>query len=143
MQRRLFMGAALALLVALGGCGRDDPLAELEASVRQLQDSLEAKSGGDVAAQLHPGFQAQDQYDGDWARRTMTGMFLRHRNIGVTALRQQSRLDPHARDMAYTDATVVLSGAENLIPDQAAQYQVHIEWRRDGDLWKLHRLNWK
>lgn len=143
MQRRLFMAATLALAVALGGCSRDDPLAELEANVRQLQDSLEAKDSGEVAALLHPQFQAQDQYDSDWARRTMTGLFLRHRNIGITALSQQSRLDPHARDMAYTDATVILSGAENLIPDQAAQYQVHIEWRRDGERWTLHRLAWK
>lgn len=143
MPRRIFMVATLAVLVALFGCGRDDPLAELEASVQQLQDSLEAKSSGDVSALLHPHFQAQDQYDSDWARRTMAGMFLRHRNIGVTALRQQSRLDPHARDLAYTDATVVLSGAESLIPEQAAQYQVRIEWRRDDEQWKLHRLTWK
>lgn len=143
MQARLFIAAILSLLLALGGCGRDDPLAELEATVQQLQDGLQAKATGDVAAQLHPQFQAQDQYDGDWARRTMTGLFLRHRNIDITALTRHSRLDEHARDLAYTDATVILSGAENLIPDQAAQYQVHIEWRRDGDVWKLHRLAWK
>ncbi|MBI1906042.1 MAG: hypothetical protein HYS20_07340 [Rhodocyclales bacterium] len=143
MLFRLFMAMMLTLLLTLGGCSRDDPLAELETSVQQLQDSLEAKDSGEVTAQLHPQFQAQDQYDSDWARRTMTGLFLRHRNIGITALTRHSRLDPHARDMAYTDASVVLSGAENLIPDQAAQYQVHIEWRRDGDVWKLHRLTWK
>jgi predicted small lipoprotein YifL len=143
MQRRLFMTMMLTLMLALGGCGRDDPLAELEAAVQQLQDNLEAKNGGDVIAQLHPQFEAQEQYDSDWAKRTMTGLFLRHRNIGIAALTRHSRLDPHARDLAYTDATLILSGADNLIPDQAAQYQVHIEWRRDDGAWKLHRLQWK
>lgn len=143
MQQQPFKAAIFTLLIMLSSCSSNDPLTELKVGVQQLQNSLEAKSSAEVASRLHPQFQAQNQYDSDWAKRTMTGLFLRHRNIDITILNQQSRLDPHARDMAYTDATVILSGAQNLIPDQAAQYQVHIEWRRDDAQWKLHRLVWK
>ncbi|MNP11139.1 hypothetical protein D3C76_1033130 [compost metagenome] len=44
----------LCVLAILAGCGRNDPAAELDAAVQQLQDNLEAKKTGAVLEQLQP-----------------------------------------------------------------------------------------
>ena len=85
---------ALFFALLLGGCGgKDDPQAALEAAVQQLQDNIEAKDTGAVMAQLHPDFLARQELDREWAKRTMTLLFLRHKNIQVIALGKNSWID--------------------------------------------------
>ncbi|MCQ4062294.1 hypothetical protein FK516_30970, partial [Klebsiella pneumoniae] len=55
--------AALALLMTLAGCGRDDSEAALQQAAEQLQTTLENKQVGDLMELLHADFQAQRQYD--------------------------------------------------------------------------------
>lgn len=134
--------AALALLMALAGCGRDDPEAALQQAAEQLQATLENKQVGDLMELLHADFQAQRQYDQEWARRTATLMFLRHRNVRVIALSQRSWVDPTYPDRGHTEAQVALTGAESLLPQQAGHYQVRLEWRQEQGEWQLARLEW-
>jgi hypothetical protein len=133
----------LCVLAILAGCGRNDPAAELDAAVQQLQDNLEAKKTGAVLEQLHPQFIAQQQNDRDWARRTMTLLFMRHKNVSVLALSKANSLDPTYREKGYTEAQVALTGAEGLIPDSARHYGVKLEWWLDDGDWKLARLDWQ
>ncbi|UCJ17065.1 hypothetical protein K5Q02_01275 [Pseudomonas sp. MM211] len=137
---------ALSLLFALllAGCRTDDdPQASLEAAVQQLQDNLEAKKTAAVLDQLHGEFLAQQVNDRDWAKRTMTLLFLRHNNVKVLALSKNSRIDTTYRDKGYTDAQVALTGAEGLIPDSARHFSVKLEWWQDDGEWKLARLEWE
>ncbi len=128
----------------LSGCGGvDDPQAALEAAVQQLQDNLEAKKTNAVIEQLHPEFMAQAEFDRDWAKRTMTLMFLRHKNIKVLALSKSSHVDPTYSEKGHTDAQVGLLGAEGLIPDSAKHYAVKLEWWLDDGEWRLARLDWQ
>jgi len=128
----------------LAACGaKDDPQAALEAAVQQLQDNLEGKRNGAVLEQLHPDFKAQQELDRDWAKRTMTLLFLRHKNVKVIALGKNSWIDPAIGSKGYTEAQVALSGAEGLIPDAARHYAVKLEWWLDDGEWKLARLNWE
>ncbi|WPC05539.1 hypothetical protein SBP02_01925 [Pseudomonas benzenivorans] len=143
MPARKFALGFLMFFTLLGGCGgREDPQASLEAAVQQLQDNLEAKDSGAVMEQLHPQFSAQQQFDADWARRTMTLLFLRHRQVRVLALSRNSYLDATYGEKGYTEAQVALTGAEGLIPDSARHYGVKLEWWLDDGQWKLARLNW-
>ncbi len=135
--------AALAVLLALVGCGRDDPQAALQQAAEQLQASLESKQTGELMALLHADFQAQQQYDRDWARRTATLMFMRHRNVRVIALSQRSWIDATYPDRGHTEAQVALTGAEALLPQQAGHYQVRLEWRHENGSWQLARLQWQ
>ncbi|MFL9807549.1 MAG: hypothetical protein E2594_05425 [Pseudomonas sp.] len=135
--------AALAVLLALVGCGRDDPQAALQQAAEQLQASLESKQTGELMALLHADFQAQQQYDRDWARRTATLMFMRHRNVRVIALSQRSWIDATYPDRGHTEAQVALTGAEVLLPQQAGHYQVRLEWRQENGSWQLARLQWQ
>ncbi|MBD2837323.1 hypothetical protein ID144_09770 [Pseudomonas sp. JM0905a] len=133
----------LCVLAILAGCGRNDPAAELDAAVQELQDNLEAKKTSAVLEQLHPQFIAQQENDRDWANRTMTLLFMRHKNVSVIALSKANSLDPTYREKGYTDAQIALTGAEGLIPDSARHYGVKLEWWRDDGEWKLARLAWQ
>lgn len=133
----------LCILAMLAGCGRNDPAAELDAAVQQLQDNLEAKKTAAVLDQLHPQFMAQQQNDRDWAKQTMTLLFMRHKHVSVLAISKENRLDPTYREKGYTEAQVALTGAEGLIPDSARHYGVKLEWWQDDGDWKLARLDWQ
>ena len=43
----------------------------------------------------------------------------------------------------YTEAQVLVTGAQGLIPDEAAPYGVTLEWQLEGGDWKLFDLRWK
>jgi hypothetical protein len=142
--RSLAWPLALFFALLLGGCGgKDDPQAALEAAVQQLQDNIEAKDTGAVMTQLHPEFLARQELDREWAKRTMTLLFLRHKNIQVIALGKNSWIDAAIGSKGHTEAQVGLSGAEGLIPDSARHYAVQLEWWLEGDEWKLARLSWE
>jgi len=139
-RRVLALGAVAALPIA---CGRDDPQAALDAAAQQLQDHLEAKDAAAVLALLDAQFRAQDELDREWARRTMALLFLRHAKVSVVTLARTSRIDPNARHVGFTEAQVLLSGAQDLIPERVAPYTVTLQWRHDGSRWKLFALAWQ
>lgn len=142
MSRKLFLSLLLFSFL-LSGCSKEDPRVQLDAAVKQLQENLEAKDTGAVMDQLHPDFRANGEFDRDWARRTMSLLFLRHKQVKVIALSTDNRLDPTYSNRGHTDAQVALTGAQELIPDSAAHYGVKLEWWRDGADWKLARLDWQ
>lgn len=143
MSTQRFFLPFLLLLALLGGCSKSDPQAALEAAVQELQDNLEAKDTSAVLEQLHPQLGAQQQFDRDWAQRTMMLLFLRHKQVKVLALSKSSSIDPTYSNKGYTDAQVALTGAEGLIPDSARHYSVKLEWWLEGDQWQLARLSWE
>lgn len=144
MPTRLFALAFVMICSLFTGCGaKDDPLAELEAAVEQLQSNLEGKKNNAVLEQLHPEFSAQNEFDREWAQRTLLLLFMRHKNVKVLALSKNSHLDTTFREKGHTEAQVALAGAEGLIPDSARYYSVKLEWWLDGDDWKLARLTWQ
>ena len=142
MTRILLCALAVALaLLAVAGCSRDDPQAELEAAVQALQDSLEAKRAGAVLDQLTPEFRAQSELDREWAKRTMTVLFLQNANVKVMALARSSRIT--GETSGETDAQVVLAGGQGLLPERASPYSVKLQWRREDRRWRLARLDWE
>ncbi len=136
----IFFG--LCCLALLTGCQRETPLAALEQAVQELQDNLENKRSSAVLEQLHPQFLAQQQYDNQWAKRTMALLFLRHKNVRIIALAPSSQIDPTYPDKGNTELTATLMGAEGLLPDNAKQYPLHMEWWLEQGEWRLARLDW-
>lgn len=135
--------AAILLIVAGASCTRSDPQASLEAAVQKLQDNLETKKTGAVLDQLGASFRAQRDLDREWAKQTMTLMFLRHQNVRITAPIRSSRIAPEAKNVGYTDAQVLVTGAQGFIPDQAEPYRVKLQWQMVGRDWKLVSLDWE
>lgn len=140
-RRSAVAGVCASLLLA--GCAKDDPQASLEAAVQQLQDHIEAKKTSAVMDMLHTRFRAQAELDREWAQRTMTLLFLRYPNVKVVAVTRRSQVDPATPLSGQTEAQVLLSGAQGLIPDRVAPYAITLRWRREGDDWKLLDLDWQ
>jgi outer membrane murein-binding lipoprotein Lpp len=134
-------GAFVLAALALAGCGRDNPHAELDTAVQTLQESIEARRAGAVLEQLAEDFQAQSELDREWAKRTMTVLFLQNPNVRVVALTRTSRVT--GQTSGETDAQVVLAGGQGLLPERAAPYSVKLQWRREGRQWRLARLDWQ
>ncbi|MDO9320237.1 MAG: hypothetical protein Q7U01_01225 [Pseudomonas sp.] len=143
MPVRLFTLALLIIIPLLSSCGRNDPQAALEAAVQQLQDNIEAKRSSAVLEQLHTQFSAQQQYDREWAKRTMLALFMRHQNVSVIAFSKRSQIDPTYPEKGHTEAEIALTGAAGLIPDNAAHYRLKLEWWLEDGEWQLARLNWQ
>lgn len=134
---------ALPTAAALAACGRNDPQAALEAAVQALQDALEAKRTSAVLDLLDEQFRAQDNLDRAWAQRTMTLVFLRYADVKIVAPLRRSHIDPNARHVGWTEAQVLLAGAQGLLPERAAPYSVKLQWRHDGERWKLFAIEWQ
>ena len=143
MPLRHLMLACLLTFAGLAGCSKDTPEAALEKTVSQLQENLQEKRRSAVLEQLHPQFSAEQQYDRNWAKRTMTLLFLRHKHVQVTALAKRSQIDPVYRDKGHTRAEVMLTGAEGLLPDSARHFRVDLEWWLEDGEWLLARLDWE
>jgi hypothetical protein len=131
----------IALMTA--GCGSQSADERLNLKLDELQGGLEARSSDRVMDVLHSDFQARGELDRDWARRTMTLMFLQNQRVNVLVINQETAIDPVYDGQAVTQAQVSLSGAERFIPDSARVYSVKLNWlEEDGD-WQLHRLTWE
>lgn len=133
----------LLLMLTLAACGQQSPDERLNQSLDALRQGIESRSSDQVMAVLHPDFQANRQYDRDWARRTMAMMFLQNQRINVLVLSQDTRIDPVYTGQAQTRAQVTLSGAERFIPDSTRHYQITLDWLEDDGDWRLHRLTWE
>jgi hypothetical protein len=144
MFARRFAWLCLLLPLWLAGCGKTDPQAALDAAVQQLQDNLEARKTSDVMNQLHPNFQGDgDGMNRDWAQRTMTLMFMRYTNIKIVAITRNNRIDTGSSQVGHTQAQVLVTGAQGLIPERAEPYAIELQWRLDGSQWKLIELRWE
>jgi hypothetical protein len=139
----ILLPVLLVFSLTLTACGRDDPQAKLEAAVQKLQTNLEAKDTSAVIEQLDPGFQAQAEFDRDWAKKTMTLMFFRYASVKVIAVTRKSNIDPTSPKIGLTQAKVLVTGAQGLIPERAEPFDVRLEWRLVSGEWKLAVLKWE
>lgn len=146
--RRILLGclALIGIAFLAAGCGSQSADERLNLKLDELSNGLQARSTDRVMAVLHNNFEADSKastaLDRDWARRTMTLMFLQNQRVNVVVLNQQTDIDPIYQGQARTRAQVSLSGAEGLIPDNARVYALTLNWlQEDGD-WQLHRLTW-
>lgn len=145
MLRWIFLFLSF-LTLALGatGCSRSDPEAALNQSAKAFIAAIENKDVGAAMELLDENFTAQTPDENrDWAKRTMALAFFTHRKIGVTVLRLDNRIDAAIPARAFSDGDVLLTGAENILPDNASRFHVEAEWKLDGGEWKLVSLKWE
>jgi hypothetical protein len=144
-RRTLLACVPLVGWLWLTACSKpDDPQVALEAAVQRLQDALEAKQAGEVLALLDNRFRAQDELDAEWARKTMALVFLRFAHVRVIAVSNDSRIDEGSGGrVGRTQAQVLVTGAQGLVPERATPYALELVWWREGDDWKLRDLRWQ
>ena len=138
-RRRWLSIAGASALVA---CSKSDPQARLDAAVDALQAAIEARDTGDVIDLLDANFRGSANLDPQEARRMLTGIFLRYRNIKVIAVARKSEVDPVTPTLGRVEAQVLVTGAQGLVPERVEPYAVKMEWRLVGGDWKLSDLRW-
>lgn len=136
--------SVIALLGAsvLAACGKDDPQARLEAAAKALQAAIEARNTGDVMDLLDQHFQGSANLDRDGTRRLLTATFLRFQNIKVIAVSSSHRVDAQTPTLGRSEAQLLVTGAQGLVPERAEPHAVKLEWRLVGGDWKLSDLRW-
>lgn len=141
-RRRAVLTTILAA-AALAACGKGDPQARLEAAAKALQAAIEARHTGDVMDLLDEHFQGSGNLDRDGTRRMLTATFLRYQNIRLIALSSSHRVDPQVPTLGVSEAQVLVTGAQGLVPERAEPHKVRLEWRLVGGDWKLSDLRWE
>jgi hypothetical protein len=136
---------ALLFCALLPACSRHDPEAALNEAASTLQSALEEKDAQRVLDLLHPDFAAASNTESgqEWAQQTMRLAFTRYRNIRIMVLNKKNHIDARLPERASSEADVALVGAEGVLPDNARRYHVQLGWIREGETWKLLRLEWK
>jgi hypothetical protein len=142
-RRACLLGLGVAVALLLPACSKDDPEARLAAAAKALQTAIEERDTGDVMALLDEHFQASANLDRAGTRRLLTASFLRFQNIRVIALTSSHRIDPQAPSLGRSEAQVLVTGAQGLVPERAEPYGVKLEWRLVGGDWKLTDLRWE
>lgn len=144
MRRKLYL-CLLFAGVLLAGCGSDAPQERLDDAARQLKRNLDARATQAVLEQLHRDFRAQGQYDRDWAHHTLGQLFAERGGLRFIALGKNSRVDRQYDGIGRTQAELAVTGDAGLLPERRRNrpYSVSLEWWRDGETWKLARLDWR
>lgn len=142
-RRVLLSGLAAAALLFTTACSKDDPQARLAAAAKALQAAIEARNTGDVMALLDEHFQGSADLDRDGTRRLLMATFLRYQNIRIVAMSSSHHVDPQAPTLGRSEAQVLVTGAQGLVPERAEPYGVKLEWRLVGGDWKLSDLRWE
>ena len=144
MRRKLYLCLLFATCL-LAGCGSDTPQDQLGDAVRQLKRNLDAQATQAVLEQLHQDFRAQGGYDRDWAHRTLGQLFAEQQGMRFIALGKSTRVDRLYDGIGRTQVELAVTGDAGLLPERRRNrpYSVSLEWWREGDTWKLARLDWR
>jgi len=141
-------GIAILLAVLCMACARTPPEAAIRAEIAAIETALAEHDNRAVRAHLAPGFQggpadAPSQLDHSGVQRLLAGYFLRYPNIGVVVTGLTITPLAHDPTQAWSEASVLLTGAEGLIPDTGRIYTVRGLWRQAEGDWQLAELSWE
>lgn len=144
--KRMLAVVLVALLTT--ACERPAPETGIREAIAGIEQALGARDNAGVRAHLTDDFrggptEAANSLDPREAQRMLAGYFLRYRNIGVVVTAISVELLPHDPDQAWSKATVLLTGAEGLIPETGRAYSVRGLWQYRDGAWRLAQLGWE
>jgi hypothetical protein len=137
----------LILLQALwlGGCSKPPTEEAIRLAIGEMASALEQRKVGPIADRLHDELEIRESAHGtlgsEQARRMLTAVFMRHRNINVVVTNIQVLPDSLREDRATARFNALVTGGSGgILPDRAELYRIDSEWHYDGD-WKLLRID--
>jgi hypothetical protein len=133
----------LTLLQALllGGCSKPPAEEAIARAIGEMAEALEERKVSPITERLHEDLQIHDSAHGtlgsEQARRMLTAIFMRHRNINVVITNIQVTLDNVRDDRASARFNALVTGGSGgILPDRAELFRIDSQWHYDGD-WKL------
>ena len=140
LNRRGLWTVFLVLALALSACARTPPEEKLRQTLAGLQGAIERHDAGAVDEVLAEDFIGPGGLDRAAARRMAQGMFLRYRDVGVTAGPLHITMRPGD---AYASFTAALTGGAGALPSSGQVFDVETVWRLESGEWRLVNANWK
>ena len=135
----------VSLLIALtaSGCSRTPAEEAILENIKSMQRAAEDKKSRKAVECIDDAFLGNRGIDKMSLRRIMAGAFIRHKNITIAITRMEVNVNQQDPFSATMNGVVVLSGAENILPQDGRIYKVSGDWQyKDGE-WLLVRANWE
>lgn len=133
-----------AQLLLLGGCGKAPPPgaeAAISQHIEEMAEGIRNRRSGDVHTHLAEDFQldqGNQSMTRDDARRMMTAIFMRHRNISVNLTNIRVELDSGSSSRASARFNALVTGGSGgILPDTAQLYRVESDWQLIDGEWML------
>lgn len=133
----------LAFLVFAGACSRTPPEEAILSNIKSMQQAAENKEARGAVKYLADNFSGNRGIDKTGLRRILAGVFLRHQNINVAITRMDIEVKTEDPFSAIMNGVVILTGAENILPQDGRVYKVTGEWQLQDDEWILVRAQWE
>ena len=127
----------------LSACTKSTPEQAIVEHIAEVQAAVEDKSAGRIMDILSDEFIANRELDKKALYRLLIAQFLQHNNINVIVSGLEVELAEHDPYRATMSCSVIVTGAERLLPDQGRIYQVSGRWLLDEGEWLLASLNWQ
>lgn len=106
-----------------------------------LQQSVSDRDASALNEFLADDFIGPNAMDRAGVRRLAQGLFLRHRDIGVTS--GPLRIELQSGHAIVRFDAVLNGGSGQVLPDAAQAYDVQTGWREVDGKWKLTSVEWK
>lgn len=141
---RIFL--AVGLVILFSACGKTPPEEAIGNNIDEVQLAIREKDNSGVREHLSGQFRGFGErgtaLDAENVRQYLAGMFLRYRNINVLFSNTRITVAEYDPYRATSTSSVVVTGADGLIPDTARVYQVKGTWALEDDEWKLLEVSW-
>ena len=147
MKLRFFVSLLICMtLFAMVSCTNRSDEHQIHSNIATMVESLNAKNNAGVRKYLSEFFlggeRGRSKIGKADARKLLTGYFLRYKNVHVAVSDVSVKLDALDNHRAQMTATVLLAGAENLLPDSAGRYSLVGTWENEEGAWRLIVLEW-
>lgn len=140
---RIFL---VSLVLLFSACGKTPPEEAIGKNIDALQLAIQEKDNGGVRERLSSQFRGfgnrGTHLDADNVRQYLAGIFLRYRNINVLISNTRITVAEYDPYRATSTSSVVVTGADGLIPDTARIYQIKGVWTLEDNEWKLLEVAW-
>ncbi|MCZ4306266.1 hypothetical protein O4G98_16135 [Zoogloeaceae bacterium G21618-S1] len=148
LSRRACSCLCLAWVIALAACQKTSPEQAIGEAIGRIEQGIASHQNADVRAELAEAFRGgpntdPGQLDKTGVQRLLAAYFLRYKNIHVVITGVSVEPLSHTPDQAWSDASVLLTGADGLIPEAGRHYRVRGLWVREGSDWRLRELHWE
>ena len=129
----------IVMILFLGACNKDSDEARIKHALSILEQGLEKRDAATAISVFSKEYRDQAGRDTRATRSMMFVYFSRNQKIEV--LTGNLSIEVKNSD-ASVKLDVVLLGGKNIIPERGQQYQVDMQWRKQGDDWRLYRAAW-
>lgn len=133
----------LPLLLLLASCGTSDPETAIRANIAATQKAVEAKESGKAVRYLADDFSGTAGIDKRGVQRILLAQFIQHKNINVAITRLDITVNEHNPVTARMEAVVIVTGAEDLLPQNGELLNVTGDWELHDGEWLLVSAQWE